>query len=525
MKDTDTGAERNLLEVRGLTKIFGSLRACDAVDLTIAKGEIHALLGENGAGKSTLVKMLFGTLEPAAGEILWDGEPVRIASPGEARALGIGMVFQHFSLFEALTAAENIALSLDSDTPISTIAAKAKALSYSYGLPLDPYSLVGDLSVGERQRIEIIRCLLQQPELIILDEPTSVLTPQEADKLFETLERLRGEGKSILYISHRLEEVKRLCDRATVLRHGKVVGHCDPRKETAASLARMMVGSDVHAVVRDPAEGLASAEPLLEVTKLNRKPATPFSIPLRDISVSVRAGEVIGIAGVAGNGQGEFFEAISGEVTQDEADTVRIRGNGVGRLGISGRRMQGAAFVPEERLGHGAAPAMRLSENLLLSRHKTDGKVFLGVANILRFPAVASAAKRINEIMDVRKSAPDPAASALSGGNLQKFIIGRELDRRPAVVVVNQPTWGVDAGAAARIRQSLIELARSGSAVLVISQDLDELFEISDAIAVMHNGELSDPIPIAEATRERLGLLMGGAEPGHQAHEPLEAAR
>ena len=513
-----------LLDVRGLTKIFGTLRACDGVDLHIAKGEIHALLGENGAGKSTLVKMLFGSLEPNAGEISWQGQPVRITSPSEAKRLGIGMVFQHFSLFEALTAAENIALSLASDTPISTIAAKAQALSYSYGLPLDPHSLVGDLSVGERQRIEIIRCLLQTPDLIILDEPTSVLTPQEADKLFETLERLRGEGKSILYISHRLEEVKRLCDRATVLRHGKVVGHCDPSRETASSLARMMVGNEVDTVVREPVE-TGSAPALLEVDQLDRAPATPFSIPLRKISLTVRAGEVIGIAGVAGNGQGEFFEAISGEVTQGRADAVRIRGEGVGFKGISGRRLMGAAFVPEERLGHGAAPAMRLSDNLLLSRHTTDAKAFLGALGTVRTGALSAAAKRINEIMDVRKSAEDPAASALSGGNLQKFIIGRELDRKPSVMVVNQPTWGVDAGAAARIRQALIELARSGSAVLVISQDLDELFEISDAIAVMHNGELSKPVPRAEATFEKIGLLMGGAEPGHVQHDhPAEVA-
>ena len=508
-----------------MTKVFGSLRACDAVDLEIAKGEIHALLGENGAGKSTLVKMLFGSLEPASGTILWKGRPVRIGSPAEARALGIGMVFQHFSLFDALTAAENILLSLDRDVSLGEIAEKARSLSEEYGLPLDPYALVGDLSVGERQRIEIIRCLLQEPELIILDEPTSVLTPQEADRLFETLERLRSEGKSILYISHRLEEVKRLCDRATVLRHGKVVDHCDPRRETAASLARMMVGNEVEKVVRDPADGLSGAEALLEIRGLDRAPATPFSIPLRGISIAVRPGEVIGIAGVAGNGQGEFFEAISGEVVQDRPDAVRIRGRDVGRLGISERRLVGAAFVPEERLGHGAAPAMRLSENLLLSRHKTDRDAFLGMASVVQATAVSTAAQRINDAMDVRKSGPDPAASALSGGNLQKFIIGRELDRQPAVMVVNQPTWGVDAGAAARIRQALIGLARSGSAVLVISQDLDELFEISDAIAVMHNGELSAPIPIAEATRERLGLLMGGAEPGHAAHEPLEAAR
>jgi simple sugar transport system ATP-binding protein len=512
-----------LLDVRGLTKTFGALKACDNVDLMIGKGRIHALLGENGAGKSTFVKMLFGSLEPNAGEIRWKGRRVAITSPAEARRLGIGMVFQHFSLFEALTAAENIALSLDNDTPIATIAAKAQALSYSYGLPLDPYALVGDLSVGERQRIEIIRCLLQTPDLIILDEPTSVLTPQEAEKLFETLERLRSEGKSILYISHRLEEVKRLCDGATVLRHGKVVGHCDPRQETAASLARMMVGNEVAAVVRPPVDQEGARTPLLEIRSLSRIPATPFSIPLRNINLSVRAGEVVGIAGVAGNGQGELFEALSGEVQQEGAGAVRLRGKDAGRLGISGRRELGAAFVPEERLGHGAAPRMTLSENLLLSRYRTDGKTLLGGLGTIRRGALVAAAKRIVEMMDVRKSGEDPEAAALSGGNLQKFIVGRELDRQPAVMVVNQPTWGVDAGAAARIRQALIGLARNGSAVLVISQDLDELFEISDFIAVMHNGELSKPLPVADATYERIGLLMGGAAPESASHT-VEAA-
>jgi ABC-type uncharacterized transport system ATPase subunit len=516
------GHAGSLLEVRGLTKIFGTLKACDHVDLKVGRGEIHALLGENGAGKSTLVKMLFGSLEPNEGEILWNGKSVRVTSPSAARKLGIGMVFQHFSLFDALTAAENIALSLDDDTPIATLAAKAQALSHSYGLPLDPYSVVGDLSVGERQRIEIIRCLLQVPQLIILDEPTSVLTPQEADKLFETLDRLRSEGKSILYISHRLEEVKRMCDAATVLRHGKVVGHCDPRQETPSSLARMMVGNEVQAVVRAPVS-TTSAQPLLEIRNLTRPPATPFSIPLRNVSLTVRAGELVGIAGVAGNGQGELFEAVSGEVVQQDSSTVRICGKDAGKLGITARRLLGAAFVPEERLGHGAAPRMKLSENLLLSRYATDGRAFVGGTGVVRTGAVDAAAQRINAMMDVRKSARDPEAASLSGGNLQKFIIGRELDRQPSVMVVNQPTWGVDAGAAAKIRQSLIELARSGSAVLVISQDLDELFEISDAIAVMHNGELSKPLPIAEATLEKIGLLMGGAEPGHAVHE-LEPA-
>jgi simple sugar transport system ATP-binding protein len=280
----------------------------------------------------------------------------------------------------------------------------------------------------------------------------------------------------------------------------------------------MMVGNEVQAVVRPPVEASASHAALLEIRALNRKPATPFSIPLKNISLDVKAGEVIGIAGVAGNGQGELFEAVSGEVLQQDAASIRIRGKDAGQLGISGRRLLGAAFVPEERLGHGAAPRMKLSENLLLSRHRTDRKAFLGGLGMVQTSVIATAAQRINEVMDVRKSAPDPEAAALSGGNLQKFIIGRELDRQPSVMVVNQPTWGVDAGAAARIRQALIELARAGSAVLVISQDLDELFEMSDSIAVMHNGELSKPLPIAEATFEKIGLLMGGAEPGHVDH-------
>ncbi len=510
---TKDGSEIPLLEAEKLTKIFGTLKACDGIDLKIGTGEIHALLGENGAGKSTLVKMLFGALQPTSGYIAWKGERFTVTSPAMGRSLGIGMVFQHFSLFDALTAAENIALSLDEKSPLDKIAARAREIGQTYGLPVDPDALVGDLSVGERQRIEIIRCLLQNPDLIILDEPTSVLTPQEADLLFVTLERLRSEGKSILYISHRLEEVRRLCDRATVLRHGKVVGQCDPRTQTAASLARMMVGNDIHVIERLPAEW-TDRIPLIEVNGLSQRPRGPFSVALHDISLSINGGEILGIAGVAGNGQGELFEAISGEVLQERPQVVRIRGTDAGRIGISARRRLGAAFVPEERLGHGAVPDMSLTNNLLLSRHSTDRKMFLtgGVLKLVSESSLASAAKRIVTQMDVRKSAENPDASALSGGNLQKFLIGRELDRNPSVIIVNQPTWGVDAGAAAHIRQALVDLARSGSAVIVISQDLDELFEISDRIAAMVHGRLSQSVPIEAMTMERVGLMMGGAD-------------
>jgi general nucleoside transport system ATP-binding protein len=500
----------SLLSVRGLTKYFGSFAACSAIDLSIAPGEIHALLGENGAGKSTLVKMLFGVLQPSAGEIVWTGRPVTIASPGAARSLGIGMVFQHFSLFEALTVAENIALSLDPKIPLAKIAEEAATLSRAYGLPLDPNSHVADLSVGERQRIEIVRALLQNPKLIILDEPTSVLTPQEADRLFETLFKLKAEGRSVLYISHRLEEVQRICDRATVLRHGKVTGACDPRAETPSSLARMMVGSDVARVER--AEQPALGDVLVDVTSLSVPARTPFAVPLSSIDVTVRAGEVLAIAGVAGNGQGELFDALSGEYTIGDDTAIRLRGKPVGRMGINGRRLLGAGFVPEERHGHAAVSDMALSDNLLLSRCQSDRRSFLtgGFTSVIRHDVIRKATQRICAAMDVRKSGEDPAAGSLSGGNLQKFIIGRELDRQPAVLVVNQPTWGVDAGAASRIRQALIDLARAGSAVIVISQDLDEIFEVATNIAVISEGRLSKPTPAGELTLEKIGLLMGG---------------
>ncbi|MCV9965207.1 ABC transporter ATP-binding protein [Pararhizobium sp. BT-229] len=499
-----------LLAVGQLTKLFGTFAACNGIDLDIRPGEIHALLGENGAGKSTLVKMLFGVLAPTSGEIIWQGKPVRIVSPSAARKLGIGMVFQHFSLFEALTVAENIALSMAPGVSLSRIAREASDLSHAYGLPLDPNAHVADLSVGERQRIEIVRALLQNPKLIILDEPTSVLTPQEADRLFETLDKLKAEGRSVLYISHRLEEVQRICDRATVLRHGKVTGACDPRRETPSSLARMMVGSDVAHVTAEGTNTKGAVK--LEARHLSASARTPFAVSLKNICLKVHAGEVLAIAGVAGNGQGELFDALSGEYPAGTDEVVRIGDKPVGTRGINARRLMGAGFVPEERHGHAAVSALSLSDNLVLARSQSDRRAFLGggVLGLIRQDAVKRATKRISEAMDVRKSGENPPAGSLSGGNLQKFIVGRELDRQPAVLVVNQPTWGVDAGAASRIRQALVDLAKSGSAVLVISQDLDEIFEVATEIAVISEGKLSDIYPAAELSREKIGLLMGG---------------
>jgi general nucleoside transport system ATP-binding protein len=500
-------AETPLLQAENIVKVFGTLRANDDVSIAVRAGEIHALLGENGAGKSTLVKMLYGALQPTSGRFLWKGAPLEIKSPAEARQLGIGMVFQHFSLFEALTAAENIALALPGAFDLAALSDRVRQVSQDYGLLLEPSSSVADLSVGERQRVEIVRCLLQNPKLLILDEPTSVLTPQEADQLFITLRRLASEGCAILYISHRLEEVRKLCSAATVLRHGKVVATCDPRKETPASLARMMVGSDVALVHADKK---SKAGPVrLSVHGLNLAGDGAFSVSLKNINLDVQGGELVAIAGVAGNGQSEFFDAVSGEQLSKSGSVV-IDGSACGTENITARRKRGAAFVPEERLGHGAVPAFRLSENIVLTRH---GETMV----IDKVGALGVAAQVINTY-DVRKGKVDPEARSLSGGNLQKFVVGRELDRAPKVLVVNQPTWGVDAGAAATIRQALIDLARSGAAVLVISQDLDEIFEIADRIAVISRGQLSEALPAKDLSLEKIGLLMAGA--GEVSHAP-----
>jgi simple sugar transport system ATP-binding protein len=507
-----------LLSAVSISKRYGDFLANDCVDLDLFQAEIHALLGENGAGKSTLVKVMYGLIQPSGGELRWMGEKVVLSGPSEARALGIGMVFQHFSLFENLTVAENVALGLPPTEPFAAISARLAETARVYGLPLDPKREVWRLSVGERQRIEIVRALMQNPKLLILDEPTAVLTPQEADQLFIVLERLKSEGRAILYISHKLEEVKRLCDTATILRLGKKVATCNPRQETAASLARMMVGAEIGEVKAAAKRG--AMVPRLLIQKLSLEPDDPHGTRLKEISLEVRGGEIVGIAGVAGNGQDELFAALSGERLAPSDGTIVIDGRAAGLLNVNDRRRMGAAFVPEERLGHGCAPRMKLSENALLTGHAASGMVKRGFINK---PATLAYVDRTTKSFDVRKAKRDPEAVSLSGGNLQKFVVGREILRDPRVLVVSQPTWGVDAGAAAVIRQALVDLAGRGSAVLVISQDLDELTEIADRIAVMFHGKLSAPLEAAQATRERLGLLMGGADPG--AHDGEQEAK
>ncbi len=500
-----------LLTIEGLTKAYPGVVANDHVSFSIGNGEVHALLGENGAGKSTLVKMIYGLVRPDSGRMTLRGVPYEPANPNAARSAGVAMVFQHFSLFEALNVAENVALGMDHPPPQRQLARRIREVSETYGLPLDPSRLVGDLSAGERQRVEIIRCLLQDPKLLIMDEPTSVLTPQEVDILFQTLRRLAADGTSILYISHKLEEIRSLCDSATILRLGKVVGRCTPREVSAREMAEMMVGTTLQVPTRAATE---PGEVLLEVSNLTLRPASPFGTVLRDVSFSVRAGEVLGIGGVAGNGQDELLSALSGEA-RDLDGAVRLRGRPIGKLGPTERRGLAVLSAPEERLGHAAAPDMSLTENVLLTAARREG---LQSHGFLNWGKSRGFAEKVIRAFDVRTPGADVAARALSGGNLQKFVIGREVLQRPEVLVVNQPTWGVDAAAAAAIRQALLDLAQGGAAVVVISQDLDELMEIADRFAALNEGRLSPPRPTRGLTMEQIGLMLGGAHDMDVAH-------
>lgn len=495
-----------LLTATGIAKAYPGVVANSDVSFAIRAGEIHALLGENGAGKSTLVKMIYGLVRPDAGVMTWKGAAYAPAEPRAARATGVGMVFQHFSLFEALNVAENVALGMEKPPKMGALAARIRAVSEAYGLPLDPARMVGDLSAGERQRVEIIRCLLQDPKLLIMDEPTSVLTPQEVDILFKTLRQLAAEGTAILYISHKLEEIRALCDQATILRRGRVVGSCIPAQTTARDMAELMVGSVLTAPARPAGKDWGDAVPALEVVGLSAASPIAFGTALKDISFAVQRGEILGIAGVAGNGQDELLLALSGEI-KSAPQMIRAKGNLIGSLGPNARRDLGFVIAPEDRLGHAAAPDMSLVENAFLTGAVRQNLVAKGFVN---WTAAQGFAESIIKDFDVRTPGAHVAARALSGGNLQKFVIGRELSQAPDVIVINQPTWGVDAAAAAFIRQAILDRAAAGAAVVVISQDLDELMEIATHFAALNAGRLSVPRLAKNLEMEEIGLMMGG---------------
>jgi ABC-type uncharacterized transport system ATPase subunit len=490
------------LELIGISKQYPAVKANDGVNLRVLPGQIHAVLGENGAGKSTMMKMIYGAVRPDEGEIRWNGQPVEVTSPAQARQLGISMVYQHFSLFDTLTAAENVWLGLDKSLTLAQVTQRIGEVAKSYGLDVDALRPVHTLSVGERQRVEIVRALLTKPKLLILDEPTSVLTPQAVERLFVTLRQLAEEGCSILYISHKLDEIRALCHTCTVLRGGKVTGEVDPRHETNASLSKLMIGAEPPQLQHIQAN---LGDTVLAVQGLSMPKADPFGTTLTDIAFEVRAGEIVGIAGVSGNGQQELMAALSGEDPRAPKGSVTLFGRDIAHDSPRKRRHQGLHFVPEERLGRGAVPTMSLAQNTLLTRTGTVHR-----SGWVRTGDVTALAQDLIRRFNVKAGGPGAAARSLSGGNLQKFIVGREIDARPKLLIVSQPTWGVDVGAAAQIRGELLKLRDEGCAVLVVSEELDELFEICDRLVVIAQGKVSPSVATSKATIEMIGAWMSG---------------
>ncbi|MCP6763212.1 MAG: ABC transporter ATP-binding protein [Fischerella sp. CENA71] len=523
------------LQVNNISKSYLGCFANKQVNLAIQPGEIHALLGENGAGKSTLMKIIYGVVRPDRGEIFWQGQQININNPTKARSLGIGMVFQHFCVFETLTVTENIALALPPSEKwdLAAIKRKIRVLSQEYGLDINPDRPVHTLSVGEKQRVEIIRCLCVATKLLILDEPTAVLTPQETEKLFLTLRQIAASGCSILFSSHKLQEVRSLCTHATVLRNGEVVAQCNPQAETTQSLAKMMVGDDqgilghggqgetgtrrhgdtgkhISASLRLPLSASSFPDPqspiYLQVRDLCLESKHSLGTALQHINLEVHSGEIVGIAGVAGNGQSELLAVLSGEVICPQADMIMLGEMPIGDCDVLKRRRLGLGYVPEERLGVGVVPNMSLLENALLTGY-SQGLLRRG---IIRQRKLKNWTSRICSAFNVKQAGLNSLAGSLSGGNLQKFIIGREIQQNPTILIAAHPSWGVDVNATATIHEALIEIRDLGAGVLVISEDLDELLTLCDRIGVIYKGQLSPFLRIADISREQIGRWMGG---------------
>jgi general nucleoside transport system ATP-binding protein len=488
------------LALRNITKRYPSVIANDSVSFEVMPGEIVALLGENGAGKTTLMKVVYGVTQPDGGTIAVDGAVVDIESPRHARALGIAMVFQQFALFESLSVLQNIALGL----PPSPEAIKARVveLAARYGLEIDPAQRVQDLSVGERQRIEILRALMSTPRVLILDEPTSVLTPQAADRLFDTLRELAAGGVSIIFISHKLHEVRDLATRCVVMRASKVVAEVDLRSESEASLARLMLGAEPPVI---GARESSAGEIALEVRRLS-VPGFDQRDRLDHVSFDVRSGEIVGIAGISGNGQQALMAALAGELIV-EPDAVRLFGQPVGRMNTAQRRVLGLRYVPEQRLGHAAVAGMTLVENVSL----TDAS--LHSSRVLNVASARDGAAQIVQHFRVRTATTMQKVETLSGGNLQKFIVGREVLPAPRVLLLDQPTWGVDVGSAASIRNELIALRAAGCAIVIVSEELDELYQLADRLMVIAGGRLSQSRAPHELSVGELGRWMAGFWP------------
>ncbi|MEM7140975.1 MAG: ABC transporter ATP-binding protein [Actinomycetota bacterium] len=495
-----------LLEMRGITKRFPGVLANDAVDLDVRRGEVHALLGENGAGKSTLMKILFGLYAPDEGEVLLDGRPLAITSPAAAIEAGIGMIHQHFMLVNTLTVTENVALGLRDLGQVPTldaVSARVEELAGAYGLDVDPHAYVWQLSVGERQRVEILKALYREARLLVLDEPTAVLTPQEVESFFVTLRKLAEDGRGLIFISHKLHEVLALADRITVLRDGAVSGATVPEDATRERLAEMMVGREVRLAPDKPA--LERGAVRLRIADL-RVMGDRGTEAVAGLDLEVAAGEIVGVAGVSGNGQRELAEAIAG-LRAVSGGTVEIDGAPVVGLAPSEVRRAGLGYVPEERMRDGAIGEFSVTENLMLIDHAEPEHARRG---FLRLGPLRERASSLVERYAVKTPSTETSVKSLSGGNIQKLIMAREITAEPGVLVVAQPTRGVDIGAAEYIHERLIEQRSGDTAILVISEDLDEVLGLADRVAVMYAGRIVAVIDREDCTVEELGLLMAG---------------
>ncbi|HFH1876415.1 TPA: ABC transporter ATP-binding protein [Streptococcus pneumoniae] len=506
-------AHENVIEMRDITKVFGGFVANDKINLHLQKGEIHALLGENGAGKSTLMNMLAGLLEPTSGEIAVNGQVVNLDSPSKAASLGIGMVHQHFMLVEAFTVAENIILGSELTKngvlDIAGASKEIKALSERYGLAVDPSAKVADISVGAQQRVEILKTLYRGADILIFDEPTAVLTPSEIDELMAIMKNLVKEGKSIILITHKLDEIRAVSDRVTVIRRGKSIETVEIAGATNADLAEMMVGRSVS--FKTEKQASKPKEVVLSIKDLvvNENRGVPA---VKNLSLDVRAGEIVGIAGIDGNGQSELIQAITG-LRKVESGSIELKGDSI--VGLHPRQITelSVGHVPEDRHRDGLILEMMISENIALQTYYKEPHSKNGILN---YSNITSYAKKLMEEFDVRAASELVPAAALSGGNQQKAIIAREIDRDPDLLIVSQPTRGLDVGAIEYIHKRLIEERDNGKAVLVVSFELDEILNVSDRIAVIHDGKIQGIVSPETTNKQELGVLMAGGNLGKE---------
>ncbi|CTI66576.1 ABC transporter ATP-binding protein [Streptococcus pneumoniae] len=506
-------AHENVIEMRDITKVFGGFVANDKINLHLRKGEIHALLGENGAGKSTLMNMLAGLLEPTSGEIAVNGQVVNLDSPSKAASLGIGMVHQHFMLVEAFTVAENIILGSELTKngvlDIAGASKEIKALSERYGLAVDPSAKVADISVGAKQRVEILKTLYRGADILIFDEPTAVLTPSEIDELMAIMKNLVKEGKSIILITHKLDEIRAVSDRVTVIRRGKSIETVEIAGATNADLAEMMVGRSVS--FKTEKQASKPKEVVLSIKDLvvNENRGVPA---VKNLSLDVRAGEIVGIAGIDGNGQSELIQAITG-LRKVESGSIELKGDSI--VGLHPRQITelSVGHVPEDRHRDGLILEMMISENIALQTYYKEPHSKNGILN---YSNITSYAKKLMEEFDVRAASELVPAAALSGGNQQKAIIAREIDRDPDLLIVSQPTRGLDVGAIEYIHKRLIEERDNGKAVLVVSFELDEILNVSDRIAVIHDGKIQGIVSPETTNKQELGVLMAGGNLGKE---------